>query len=474
MHKPCQPGCISKFYAFHSGNTVKLPVFIVLFFTQVCIAQVPVPRFEPFQPVIPGRSPGITQPFQPFNRSSILTADPYAEQNKHIRQQPEMNTQPSENYRQIQRSPDNPFPAEESTIRRRTGIDNYRSGKYWYNLNQLLVMSPDKFSITEAIYLAESAWYDNDLPFNDFENRIKVYAEVARQIMRREGLDEKNNIAVNYAVQKLYKQDNGLYNKRSGKTYRIPKLGYDFDDVMGDKDWSNMFVGKLLQSGKGQCHSLPLLYLCIIEQLGGKAYLSLSPGHSFVQYFDKNGNRFNFETTNGNLVSQEWLMQSTGVSAAALKKGTYLDSLSSRRLFAQCLGDVLQGYIKKLGMDDFPLQLTPLIMEIDSTNITALAINARIINDMLNQHAHRAGGPPADRLSNDPDLWDLYEDLLLAHRMMDEAGIQQVTPDMYEQWLKSMEEEKQKEQSRLEYEKLLKEIKKLKNMKPSLKNTSEK
>ncbi len=42
---------------------------------------------------------------------------------------------------------------------------------------------------------------------------------------------------------------------------------YNFDDYAGNKDWSNTFVTKLLTSHKGNCHSLPILYKLIAEEM---------------------------------------------------------------------------------------------------------------------------------------------------------------------------------------------------------------
>ena len=122
----------------------------------------------------------------------------------------------------------------------------------------------------------------------------------------------------------MFSQNNIYYDTKTKKEFVAKKIAYDFDDFDGEKDWTKMFVTKLLQTNSGQCHSLPLLYLCIAEQLHAKAYLSLAPNHSFIQYFDSKGERKNFETTNGNLVNIIWLMQSNAISSIALKNKTYL------------------------------------------------------------------------------------------------------------------------------------------------------
>jgi hypothetical protein len=123
--------------------------------------------------------------------------------------------------------------------------------------------------------------------------------------LKRENLNTKNNTALNYGIMKLYQQNNNYYDKKTKQSYSVKPFRYDFEDFRGEKDYTKMFTIKMLSTGKGQCHSMPLNYLMIAEQLGAKAYLSLAPQHSFIQFADNNNNMMSFETTNGNLVSLE-------------------------------------------------------------------------------------------------------------------------------------------------------------------------
>lgn len=96
-------------------------------------------------------------------------------------------------------------------------------------------LNPDSFSVTKAIYLAESAWYDNPPSFQEFEKAIQSNADLVRLILKNEALDSRNNIALNYAIQKLYNSNNQFINQKTKKIVTVPKLGYDFDDFMGEK-----------------------------------------------------------------------------------------------------------------------------------------------------------------------------------------------------------------------------------------------
>lgn len=392
--------------------------------------------------------------------------DPYEQQNERIRQQPQINPA------QLQRSPNNYLSGEDRMGQKY--LYKIRSGTYQQHLDQLLQLNPDGFSIIKAVYLTESAWYDNPPSFEAFENKIKKYATAVKQLLQREGLDMKNNTAINYGVQQLHKKSNTYYNKQSGKTYRLPKLSYDFNDYMGDNDYRNMFVDKLVNTGKGQCHSLPLLYLCIIEQLGGKAYLSLSPNHSFIQHFDAGGRRYNFETTNGNHVTESWMMQSSFVSTVALANKIYRDTLSSRQLYAQVLSDLLLEYRMELGHDAVTNNIIQKIQDIDPGNMVALLGQAIIAATELNEIACQSGYPPISEIKQYPAIEQAYYKRQAVYKKIDDKGFQEMPPEIYQRWLKSMDEETQKQQSEQEYDKLLQELKKLKNIKPTFKNTPKK
>lgn len=347
----------------------------------------------------------------------------------------------------------------------------YKSQAYQHNLEQYLQLNPDSFSIAQAIYLTETAW-DDDLPtWQQFEDSIKKYANLVKQLLQREGLNAKNNTAINYGVQKLYQQDNAYYDPADKKLHTVPKLEYDFNDPMGDGDWSNMFVTKLLKSGKGQCHNLPLNYLCIVQKMGGKAYLVLAPNHSYIQYFDEKGARYSFETTNGYFIRHNWMMQSTGVSAVALKHGTYLDTLSSRRLYAHCLGDMLLGYVQKIGYDRLADQMVRTILQIDESNLTALTVLQWYTQEKLKEAIHKEGNPPASQMTHYPVIHALYKELMNLHAKMDNIGILTMPLEVYRQWLRSMNNDSQKEQDRQIYEKLLRELQKQKKIKPTFKNS---
>ncbi|MCW3464807.1 hypothetical protein [Chitinophaga nivalis] len=349
----------------------------------------------------------------------------------------------------------------------------YWEQKAWFNktaayrqaFDQLNQFNPDSFSITNAVLLVENAFLDNRLPYEALLNGLKYRVEHVKQILKREGLDVRNQVALNYGIQKLFSQSNIYHNPATGKNVVIPPFQYDHIDFRGEEDYTRMFTIKLLGTGKGQCHSMPLLYLMIAEQLGAKAWLSLAPQHSFIQFTDHNGHLMNFETTNGHLVSTQWLYQSGFINANALKERTYLDTLSQRQLYAQCLADLLLGYLAKFGHDVYAEHIRESVLRIHPGNMTALIVGANIKREIAIRQIATAGYPPPDKLPQYPIAYQAYLDMQAAFEKVDALGYQDMPREAYQVWLKSIEAEKKKQEYRILKEKMKREITGLKNNK---------
>ena len=105
-------------------------------------------------------------------------------------------------------------------------------------LNDFLKLNPDSFSITKAVYLSEAPFYDNPPSFQVFEGAIKQRTNLVKQILKQQGLSIKNGTAINYAIQKLFSQDNIFHDVKTGKDYVAKKISYDFDDFYGEQVFS--------------------------------------------------------------------------------------------------------------------------------------------------------------------------------------------------------------------------------------------
>lgn len=316
---------------------------------------------------------------------------------------------------------------------------NYRQA-----FNRISQMDPDHFSLSAAVYEVENAYLDNRLSKEGFDQALQLRVDQVRQILKAQNLSSKNSLSINYAIQQLFEHPNPYYDKKSGRNYNLPPFKYDFEDYMGEKDYTKMFAAKVLMTGSGQCHSLPLVYLMFAEQLGAKAWLSLAPEHSFVQFMDDRGRLLDYETTNGNIVSGSWMAGSGYINAKALKNKTYLDTLSQKQLYARCMADLLLGYLQKFGYDDFAGEISSSILRIDPSNITALIVDANLKRSIAWGQIKAAGTPKPEDLPNYPQAFKSYQDMKEAVDKVADLGYQDMPPEAYQAWLKSIEVEKKR------------------------------
>jgi len=112
--------------------------------------------------------------------------------------------------------------------------------------------------------------------------------------------------------------------------YKIYGLQYDKSDPYVKQD-KNRFINGVLDSRKGSCASMPLLYLSVAQRLGYPVYPVTAPQHVFLRYEDPKLEMKNIEVTNGGGYSPDGEYIATLlVSSNALDHGTYLRTLTYR------------------------------------------------------------------------------------------------------------------------------------------------
>ena len=301
------------------------------------------------------------------------------------------------------------------------------------------------FSITEAIFTVENAYFHNQLAEDMFYRTINARVELCKQIMQREKLNPNNNLAKNYAIQKLYERDNDFINPITKKAVKVPKLQYDFTDFMGDSSHTAMFISKLLATGKGQCHSMPLLYLAIAEQLGAKANLSLAPAHSFIRFSDDDGSMYNYETTNGSVVSDNWMLQSGYINTTAIKNKIYLDTLSQKQLLAYCMLDLAMGYQHDYGYDGFTEVALKYALQLDPNGIIENIMLSNVWEQKIQKAIRYYGIQNKDQFEQNPITKTLQHKLFQQYDIIDNLGHQDMPKEAYTAWLQSVNAEKEKQ-----------------------------
>ena len=300
-------------------------------------------------------------------------------------------------------------------------------------------------SLKRAVFLSENAFLDNSLSYDWFCNDIATNLDVLQSFMVKEKLDLKNDIAKKYMLQKFFSDTLTMRDDKGKPQFTHYPFKYDFDDPYGSKDWRKMFVTKLIRDKKGQCHSLPLLYLIFAEELNIKAWLSYSPQHSYIKTQDSKGIWYNFETTNGQYSSDTWLLSSGYVKTEAMKNKIYMDTLSKKETIAACLVDLANAYTQKLGYDKYVLTCADKALQYNPKNIFAWQLKSNYYTFLLRHVAKQFNYPPQEDLHLYPKLYEIYQKTYELHQFIENSGFEEMPLDMYKAWLLSFEKEKNKQ-----------------------------
>lgn len=187
-----------------------------------------------------------------------------------------------------------------------------------------------------------------------------------------------------------------------------------------------MFVSRMLQGGKGNCHSMPLLYKLIMDKLGEKCWLSLALNHMYIKAWNKRAGWYNIELTCADFPIDAWLTASGYVHLDAIRSGIYMDTLSIKQSVALCLTDLAQGYMHKYGINDgrFIIECCDTALKYYPCYINALLLKAKIVTEQYKQDKSIA----------------LKKEMNGLYAQIHQLGYRKMPEEMYLNWLYSLNE----------------------------------
>jgi hypothetical protein len=212
---------------------------------------------------------------------------------------------------------------------------------------------------------------------------------------------------------------------------------YDFDDFTGSKDWSKMFVTKLLKTHGGNCHSLPYLYKILCEEIGAKAYLALAPNHMYIKHQDEKGQWTNVELTNPSFPQDQWIIKEMYVTVEEIKHNIYMRPLNENETIANTMCDLAEGYKSKYGYDKFFLTIVNSALKYYPKSMRLIQHKANCLLATIREERKKAH----------PDTLLILADIALHKQTMktiNELGYKDMPVELYKEWVKSVEKEKEK------------------------------
>lgn len=212
-----------------------------------------------------------------------------------------------------------------------------------------------------------------------------------------------------------------------GRIVKHPPFSYNHEDFAGQKDWSSMFVSTLMQTKKGNCHSMPYLYKMIMDELGYECHLALSPNHMYIKANNKKVGWYNLELTCGDFPTDAWYAASGYIHTDAIRNGIYMRALSDKEAVAMTLIDLAQGYQAKFGIGDgsFILQCCDTALEHFPNYINAMLQKGEILTELY-------------RETNDKELLSQMTEL---YTSIHKLGYRKMPAQMYANWINSLSSE---------------------------------
>jgi hypothetical protein len=305
-------------------------------------------------------------------------------------------------------------------------------------------------SFKEAVFIVENAYFSNQLDRNYFDEQIHTLTVLSKGLVRsREliyDLPDKEEVA-KYAA--LFSVITDTIPVQVGKEQiiEIPPYTYDFDDIWGHLDWSNMFVTKLLETKKGNCHSLPYLYKILADEIGVKAHIAVAPNHFYIKHQNKANGWYNTELTSGIFPIDAWLMASGYIHLDAIVNKIYMEALDEKQMLALCLIDLAKGYERKFKESaslDFVMKCSDTALEYYPHFVNALILKAETTKKQFDVLLTKEKAKHPVDILHLPEATELFTEMTYLYNHIHELGYRKMPEDMYLDWLVSLKEERYK------------------------------
>ena len=302
-------------------------------------------------------------------------------------------------------------------------------------LNSMLV-DENNYSFKKAVFSVENAYLNNNLDTLNINKRIKLLNSLSLSLIKENLLNyserDKEKVMKWASVFKVMHDTIPInYN---GKIYKYEPFSYDFKDVFGHQTKENLFVSKLLETRKGNCHSLPYLYKILCEELGVEANLALAPNHVYIKHKNIKEGWYNTELTSGIFPIDAWIMASGFVHIDAITNGVYMKALNNRESIALVLIDLANNYNATFPNNDgfFILKCCETAIKEYPNFATALILRAETNLKLIDQIQ--------DKTKHDLEFKELEKKYAFIHKI----GYRNMPEDMYLNWLVSLKTERKK------------------------------
>ena len=316
-----------------------------------------------------------------------------------------------------------------------------------YDTLVAMLENPTKYSFKKAVFSVENAYNNGLLDTIYLNSKIEFLKTLSNKLLESRTLKYQGKDiekVSKYASLFSILNDSIPIKDANGNDFIYVPYRYDFDAPFGHEDWKNMFVSKLLETGKGNCHSLPYLYKILAEELNLDANLVLAPNHVYIKHKSEKNGWYNTELTSGIFPIDAWLMASGYIHLDAIRNGVYMKALNNQESIALCLVDLAQAYQKQKIYDlDFVIKCADKALEYFPNYVNAMILKTEAKGKKIENilESLNTDFKDVNKYSQTREiLLEIQNQLTEIH----ELGYRQMPEDMYLNWLVSLKEEREK------------------------------
>jgi hypothetical protein len=217
-------------------------------------------------------------------------------------------------------------------------------------------------------------------------------------------------------------------------------FSYDLDDPLG-KNVNSKLLSHFLATRKGNCVSMPVMFVVLGQMLSLPVTLSTAPRHDFAKFRKDDGSWTNIEVTSYGGQTDQHYIERTSISPTALANGIWLRTLTKKQS-AMVIMHTLVEYYRQSGQAEKGLAATELFINADPKDVTSLATRGDFFCQLSGQRYKKYG-----KFGNIPeplraDFKGLENNCALDHAKADELGHTRETPEQRAQYLEMVRQVK--------------------------------
>ena len=160
---------------------------------------------------------------------------------------------------------------------------------------------------------------------------------------------------------------------------------YDLADPLGTSI-RNKLLPHYLTLKKGNCVTMPLLFIILGQRLGLDVTAATAPLHILVKFKDETGTTYNLETTSGaNPARDVWYRQQMPMTDEAITNGVYLQPLTRKETVALMATTLAEYYVEQQEFEK-AITLSDLTLEYYPKNAEAMVRKASACYRLLEKY----------------------------------------------------------------------------------------